>query len=149
MTQEEARAEMFGMLNASWVALAASAVANVYVPEIFWQGQMYPSPPPVDKAYGRATVLHVAGRQQSLAGEGGARRYGRRGMVVVQVFGPMNDGKGLKIAGALAKIVTDTYEGKSSPSGIWFRNVRFNEIGADDGRFQINAYADFQYDEVK
>lgn len=149
MTYGQARDEMFAMLKARWDLFAPATVDNAYTPDVFWQGKVYSTPPPVGKAFARATVLHAAGRQASLAGEGGARRFSRRGMVMVQCFGPNAGSEGLTIAEALGKIVTDTYEGQASPGGIWFRNCRINEVGPDDGWFQVNAYADFIYDEVK
>lgn len=149
MTPAQARDEMFALLRVAWGAGAAAVVGGAYIPVMIWQGQEPSKAPDQGKAYGRATVLHASGSQRSLADETGAKRWDRRGVVMVQCFGPLSGGKGLTIADGLANIALNAYEGKSSPGGAWFRNCRLNEVGASDGLFQINVVAEFQYDEVK
>ncbi|HEY6019460.1 MAG TPA: hypothetical protein VIY48_06050, partial [Candidatus Paceibacterota bacterium] len=105
-------------------------------------------PPDMSKPYARATVLHATGKQATLAGPGGAR-WERRGVCIVQCFGPLKNGRGLTVAEGLATVAKNAYEGKASPEGIWFRNCRINEVGSADGLYQVNAIAEFYYDEVK
>jgi hypothetical protein len=89
----------------------------------------------------------VGGNQASLANDGGRRRWERTGLVTVQIFVPA--GEGLSEAYSLAKTVADAYEGTTTASGVWFRNVRVNEVGADGAWFQVNALIEFIYDEIK
>lgn len=148
MTITEARDELFAMLKAAWDLSAGLAIGGD-TPLVLWQGQENEPRPPADQPYARATVLHSDRNQASLAGADSLRRYDNTGVVIVQCFGPLTGGKGMTTAEALALIAKNAYEGKSSPGGIWFRRCRTNEIGPSDGWYQINAVAEFTYDEVR
>ncbi len=97
--------------------------------------------------WARVTLRNVDGRQGSLAGALGVQRFDRDGLLTVQIFVPA--GEGLSEAHTLSKIVADAYEGVAGDNGIWFRNVRVNEIGPDGDWFQTNVLVDFTYDEIK
>lgn len=145
MTSSEARDEFFTLLKTEWDLLASTVVGGSYTPSILWQGIDETTDPPQGQAYARASVIHSKGEQASLGGS----RWNRKGIIVVQCFGPTGGGNGLTIAEGLAKIAKDAYEGKTSSSGSWFRNCRINEIGVSQGWFQVNTIAEFDYDEVK
>lgn len=104
-------------------------------------------PPTTAAPWARVTVRHFPGGQASLSDDAGAKRWTRNGLITVQIFVPTGEGKAE--AYALAKVVADAYEGKRTPSNVWFRNVRPNEIGPDGAWFQLNVLAEFTYDEVK
>lgn len=91
-------------------------------------------------------VRHAAGQQDSLGGRGN-RSFLRLGVLIVTINTP--SGSGLSEAYALAKVVADAYEGASSPNGVWFRNVRINELGRDGTFYQTNVLVDFEYTETK
>lgn len=95
-----------------------------------------------------ATVIirHAAGQQDTLGGHG-HRSFLRLGVLIVTINTP--SGSGLSEAYALAKVVADAYEGASSPNGVWFRNVRINELGRDGTFYQTNVLVDFEYTETK
>lgn len=96
--------------------------------------------------FARIMVRHASGVQRTL-GEVGHRMFNRSGVVVVTIYAPQE--KGLSESIELAKVAVDAYEGKSSPNGVWFRNVRMNEVGRS-GNFRLtNVLADFTYDETK
>ena len=97
--------------------------------------------------WARVTLQHTDGGQASLTGGLGTTRWGRTGILTVQIFVPT--GEGLSEARSLAKIVTDGFEGTSTTNGVWFRNARINEVGPDGDWFQTNVLIDFIYDEVK
>lgn len=146
MKTSEARDEMFAMLLSAWENGAGDVLG--YLPDILWQGQEK-GPPSLEFAYARASVVHNTGRQASLAGEAGAKRFRRTGILFVQCFAPLGIENPLTIADNLGRIVLDAFEGRSSPGGIWFRSCRLNEIGPTDGWYQVNVIAEFSYDEVK
>ena len=146
MTNTEARDSIFAQFRSYWDQAAYGVLG--LIPTVLWQGQENSSPPSNQEPYARATVLHTAGRQATLAGPGGAR-WERRGVCLIQCFGPVQGGKGLTLAERMATVAKDAFEGKSTPEGVWFRNCRQIDIGSADGWFQINVAADFQYDEVK
>ncbi len=91
-------------------------------------------------------VRHAAGQQDSLGGRG-RRSFLRLGVAIITIHTP--SGSGLSNAYALAKVVADAYEGVSSPNGVWFRNVRVNELGRFGTFFQTNVLIDFEYTETK
>lgn len=97
--------------------------------------------------WARVSLRHATGNQASLRGDAGTTRWDRGGILTVQIFVPT--GEGLSEAYTLAKVVADAYEGTSTPSAVWFRNVRVNEVGPDGEWFQVNVLIDFTYDEIK
>ncbi len=149
MKPDQARDEIFTLLKNAWAAGAGSVVASAYTPALYYQGNEPAAVPPLNLAYGRASLIHVTGRQSSLSGALGTQRYDRRGIIIVQCFGPLDSGKGMTIAEGLAIVANGAYEGVASPGGAWFRYSRLNEVGPKDGWFAINAVTDFLYDEVK
>lgn len=105
--------------------------------------------------WARWRCQHVNGNQSSLATVNGKRRWARTGNVIVQVFTPLNASE--LSAYDTGEVVVGAYEGKRTPSGVWFRNVRIIEINRDiDGGIsanvsswiQRNVYADFLYDQI-
>lgn len=146
MTITEARDEIFGMLKVHW-DLHAGDIFNPPAP-IIWQGQVAKQPSN-EYPFARATVLHGSAGQSTL-NTPLSIRWKRNGVVIIQCFGPLSSARGLAIAEALATVAKDAYEGQASVGGIWFRNCRVNEVGPTaDGWYQVNAIADFTYDEVK
>lgn len=98
--------------------------------------------------WARITVQHFGANQATLSSDvSNRRRWRRNGLVTVQIFTPF--GTGLSMADRLAMIALGAYEGKDTPSGVWFRNVKSQEIGQSDSWFQTNVSAEFEYDEVK
>jgi hypothetical protein len=103
--------------------------------------------PASDTPFARPRIRHTTGGQASLSGGLGTSRFERIGFLLVAIYTPQ--GSGLTNAYSLAKIVADAFEGTASPNGVWFRNVRINEIGPDGDFFVTNVVVDFVYDEVK
>ena len=100
-----------------------------------------------ENAWATTQIRHAAGRQTTLASANGSSRFAREGLLTIQIFAP--GGKGLQDAYALAKVAVDAYEGSATPGGVWFRNVRLNEVGRDGKFFQVNVLVEFLYDELK
>lgn len=98
-------------------------------------------------AWGRVGMFHTGGGQASLSNTMGRRRWERRGFVMISLFTPQGDG--LSTSDEICKIVMDALEGATTPSGVWFRHARINEVGVDGAWHQANVLADFSYDEVK
>lgn len=96
--------------------------------------------------YLRVKVNHVLGQQETLGGAG-ARMFSRSGFVSFIVNIPANTP--LHIAYFFAKQIMDVYEGNASPNGVWFRNVRINELGENRAHWQLQVLVDFEYEEVK
>lgn len=106
-----------------------------------------PQTPKTETPWARVTIRHNRGEQETLANALGNRLFMRDGLITVQVFTP--SGKGLTRAYELAKVAADAFEGRATPGGVWFKNVRLREIGPDGNWFQVNVIADFEYNEAK
>lgn len=94
-----------------------------------------------------AFLVRTAGSGPPTLGGVGHRSFGRFGTAIARVFTPT--GKGLSEGYALAKSISDVYEGVSTPNGVWFRNVRTQEIGKEGSFFEMQVLIEFQYDEIK
>lgn len=145
MDYEAARDSIQGHFNAYWVANSA-AVNGGKVPVVEWDNLEKLDPKPVGAAWARCTVQHQLGVQRTL-GETGTRRFGRAGLVTVQLFVPV--AVGLTLADRLSKIAADAFEGKSTVDGVWFRNTSVREVGPDASWLQTNIVSAFEYDQVK
>jgi hypothetical protein len=91
-------------------------------------------------------VRHATGNQDNLGGTGN-RNFVRTGTAIASIFTPT--GNGLSESYTLAKVVSDAYEGKSSDNGVWFKNVRIQEIGRESQFYHLNVLIDFEYSETK
>lgn len=91
-------------------------------------------------------IRHASGSQRTMGGIG-KRMFQRNGTVIISIFTLV--GKGLSESNTLATLVTDAYEGLSSPNGVWFRNVTANEIGKESTFTQTNVLIEFEYTEIK
>lgn len=100
-----------------------------------------------EKPWAAVTLKHASGFQSTLSGVTGSKTFKRLGLLTTQIFVPT--GKGLQEAYDLAKVISDAFEGTSTPGGVWFTNVRLNEVGRDGEFFQLNVIIEFSYDEIK
>lgn len=146
-TIEQARDDILTLFKDAWEADPISEDVLL----VYWD---IPNSAPTDAgtdenpvSWARVTVQHTGSSQASLSGDSGARRWRRVGLVTVQIFTPY--GTGLSLADKLSMVATRAFEGKSTPSGIWFRDVSPQEIGQDSIWFQTNVSASFEYDEVR
>ncbi len=118
---------------------------DVFSHEIYWES-VQKDRDTTEDPWASASIRHAIGRQQSLGGIGG-RDFQRIGTLIIAIYVP--GGKGLQTAYELARISANAYEGITSPNGVWFRDVRIQEIGRDGNYFQINVLAEFEYYETK
>lgn len=149
LTYEEARDYILDHFKSQWDA-NAPAVNGGSAPAVEYQNVAPALSPLADgnKAWARVSVRHVSGEQRSFGGLG-ARVFTRYGLVTVQVFVPAGK-QGLVLADRLGKVAADAFEGEETSTGdVWFRNVSYREVGIDNGWFQVNAMAEFEYDAVK
>lgn len=142
-----ARDEILGLFHTYWTA-QTPAINDGKPVHVEWPGVDSGSPPPASEAWARIVLRHAASRQLTLA-PAGQRRFLRPGLITVQVFTPLSAGNGLSFAEKLGIIARDAFEGRSTDSGIWFRNARLQEVGPDGEWYQMNLTVEFQYDEVR
>lgn len=149
MNHTEASDAILAAFAAYWSANAPAQNGGVE-PEVRWPGVDEGELPDGSVAWCRVTLRHFPAGQRTL-GPIGARRFARNGVVTVQVFAPLLAGRGDTQAQALAIIARDAFEGKTAGAGegVWFRATQVREVGPDRAWFQMNATADFEYDEIK
>jgi len=137
----QARDEMLAKFLEAWLANEVSAALPVIYGDVV--GDI-----PNSGAWARISVRHNIGGAATLGGEVGNRRFRHEGLVMVQVF--TEHGKGQVDSDTLAEIAKDAFEGEvTSPGRVIFRNVRINEVGLDGQWFQVNVFAEFEYDVIK
>jgi len=136
-TYAQAVDDILGVFKAAWDPTSHTALYTNVKGEV----------PSGEDPWARVNLQHTGGNQASLTGGLGTTRWARMGFLAVQIFVPI--GEGLSEAHALAKIISDAFEGASTANGVWFRNVRVNEVGPDGDWYQVNVVVDFEYDEVK
>lgn len=92
-------------------------------------------------------IKHVRSSLSTLSGVVGTRTFTRYGLITIQIFTKI--GNGLQESYTLAKTLSDSFEGNTTPGGVRFRDVRLNEVGRDGQFFQLNVVIEFEYDEIK
>ena len=139
LTYAEANDEMLAVVKSAFDSLSGS-------PNIYWES-VAGDRATNDEPFFQVFLRHRTGGQAGFPSATGAAMYRREGDITIQCFHPI--GRGLSSAYADAKVFSDAFEGKSTSGGIWFRNVRINEIGRDGQFNQLNLIVEFVYDEIK
>jgi hypothetical protein len=116
------------------------------VPIVYYEGIGRPDRPDPVRPWAQTSLRHAAGSQATLSDDTGRRRFQKVGIVAISIFAPL--AKGLELGELLAEIAKAAFEGRSTPGGVWFRNVRILEVGIDGPWFQWNVLAEFRYDEL-
>ncbi len=130
-----------------WNSAKTSSVVG-YVPDIRWQNVEEPSIPDGSKFWGRVSTQTVFEEQTSLAGNESKKRYTSSGLVFVQIFCPKSNAQANEFGKKLAEVARNSFRGKSTPSKVWFRNARINELSPEDLFYRFNVVAEFEYDEL-
>ena len=146
-TFSQARDEIQALFQSAWNA-NSPALNGGTAPRVEWDGVSDGTSRDPAKPYAAVFVRH-SGSSQATLGRVGQRRFNRRGLVVVQVYTPINNRVGLSLAESFAIIARNAYEGVGTSSGIWFRNTRINEIGPDKSWYRMDVLSEFEYDELK
>ena len=92
------------------------------------------------------SLRHVMGRQASLAGEDGKRKWNNDGLIYIQVRCPAIGG--LTAINSLVKMGIESIRGKTTPGGVWFRNVVGKEDAPKDGNSRAIITGEFTYQEI-
>jgi len=134
MTYEEGRDAIYSIFLAVW--------GDEW--PIAWGG-IAATVPRDNTPWAKVVLKHTDGRQATLAGEHGTRRFSRSGFVVISIFVPV--GNGQTKAYQLAQLVSNAYE--DARLDVWFRNTRIKEQGASGAFEQVDVLSDFSFDEVR
>lgn len=136
VTYQQAVDDMLGMLKSAWDPTGH---------KMFWENDRDDRETDLSP-WAAVIVRHATGQQDTLGGKG-SREFLRLGTIMVMINTPSSSG--LSNGYVLAKVVTDAFEGETSPNGVWFRDVRINEIGREGTFYKTNALIDFEYYETK
>lgn len=140
--------EMYALFFEAWKAGAAE-FNDGEVPVVKWPYKFDGKGNPVDSVWARVSRQTVREGQAALVnGENGGRVYTSDGLLFVQIFAPLNDAKAGWRLLKLAMLARDSFRGQSTPGGVWFRNMRIQELPADAKSYQIKVVTEYQYDEL-
>ena len=102
--------------------------------------------------WARWALDYASGRQTTFA-KVGERKFEKMGLVYVTVLTPM--GAGLTNARTASEIAVAAYEGKRTPGGVTFRNVRIESEGHGQGTGRNKSWwttlvvAEFNYEHLR
>lgn len=99
-----------------------------------------------NSAWVRLSVQFTLGGIAALANLGD-RLFRNLGIVFVQVFTPVGEGKSANTV--LATQARGTFRGVQLAGGLWFRNETIVDVGPDGKWYQQNVQAEFIFDEVE
>ncbi len=137
MTSEEATDLMLAVVNATALA---------YSPAIPMRYLDVPGDPPAENVvWARGSVLHATGGQGSLTGGNGTTLYENKGLLLVEVYAPVGDGKvaGRRAAQAFLNAI------RSYRGAVWFRGMHMQEAGRDGAFERFDVKTNFEYDDVR
>lgn len=140
MTSQQAQDEIFARVRA--LAQQAPTV------EVVWPSTIVLAPKADNVAWSRVTLVHTGGGQASLGCANGRRRWGRSGVLTVQVFWPIRD-DGANKSFAVACRFRNGFESFATPGGAWFREATATQVGNDKAWHQSNFVTNFLYEEIR
>lgn len=139
LTFDEAYDEILAMFRGGWINSAGFPVFYEDVAD-----DRKASDDPFAKVFvnfGESRQIGYGGGQE------GIRLYSRAGDLRCELH--TLAGNGLLDSLRLVKVITDTFEGKRTPGGVWFRSINVVDIGRN-GAFRITDVAVmFNFDERK
>lgn len=149
-TYEQFIDDTFKMFNDAWQS-GAGAIVGSDVPPVYWVGKESKTKPPLDNYWARVSTQGVVAPQSTMKSgiaPDEKQRYTPAGLLFVQLFCPMGRANSFVIGRRLSMLVQDTFRGAQSPNGVWFRNVRINEIDPDSNAYRFNIVAEYEYDDI-
>jgi len=105
-----------------------------------------------EEIWARWNLDYLSGRQATF-NRTGSRKFEKRGLIYISVFSPL--GAGLESARDASEVAIRAYEGKRTPSDVWFRNVRIESEGHGHGGGRNKSWwttlvvAEFVYDHLR
>jgi hypothetical protein len=93
-------------------------------------------------------TIRTTSRTQGAFGSGqDARRFDEIGLLICEVYAPI--GSGMKQCYTLCELIKNAYEGVSTNNGVWYRNARIQEAGAEGEWTHANVLVDWESQEYK
>lgn len=141
-TAAEAYNDTIGKFATKW----ATTSLPVKYPNVPVDAAMQTAIDSGETAWARVTYKPNLRDQTSLASSGNAK-YTAQGVVIVDIFTPTGDGGTL--SRTLYSLVETAFEGISTLNGVWYRQVRTEDIGQDGHYWHTQTIAEWSYDEVR
>lgn len=141
--------EMFALFNAAWQNNTSAIVG--YVPTLYWPGIIPEDTPDASKYWGRVSQQTVTEEQSTLSndeGLPGSKCFTINGLIFVQLFCPVSDVSAMQTGRLLAVVAKKAFRGKTTSSGVVFRNARINELSPENNAIRFNVVAEYEYDEI-
>lgn len=145
-TPSIARDEVFQFFTSEFVNLPIEC-------ELLYQGKVSPNKP--RNFWARLSMTQVLSSQSAfvLTDEPGQcpHEYETSGLIYVQVFAPISAEDSFAFGDLLATKARDIFRRAGTPSGVWFRNARYNELPVrpNDTEYRWNVVVEYEYNEVK
>lgn len=151
LTPQQARKEMFALVDECWKARAAAIVG--YIPEIRWQGVEEPKLPGADKFWMRVGTTTVttrqSGHQMPDAPDRSPVVYDNHGFITLQQFAPMKGRDVWSKGELLSELGQRMFMASETGGAVWFRNPRIRELNNDGTWYRWNVIADYQFSQTK
>ncbi len=148
-TPQQAREEVYELFTNDWKA-SAGVILNP-IPEIRYQGKEKGEVP--QGAFVRISMQQVRSSQSAHTmrddPEASGTQYTTYGLIFVQVFVPVSLRDGYFKGELLATFARDIFRARETPSGVWFRNARFNELEPEGSKHRWNVSVEYEYNEIK
>lgn len=141
--------EINSLFYEKWKAETTSIVG--YIPKVYWQGVEERETPDSSKFWARLSRQTVGEEQATLSnceGLPGQKKYEAYGLVFIQIFCPKSETQAFNLGKLLAKVARNSFRGKRTPGGIWFRNVRINELEPEELYERFNVVTEYEYNEL-
>lgn len=130
-TLDQAKDEV---LTAFFTAWSLQAIP----PVVYFDGLPDPARPLPGHPWAQVVIRHVSGRRVTFQ----PSHFEHTGIVTIAVYGiDRDDGQ------TRAEVARDAFEGQCTPGGVWFRDVKVVEVGADDAWYHWNVLAEFRWEE--
>lgn len=150
ISQQNARKEMFLVVNTIWEARAAVIVG--YVPDIRFQGVEEAALPGADKFWARCSTNNVTTRQvgHRMVEDGVSDVvYRTNGFITLQIFAPMKGADSYAKGELLSEIGQVMFMARETAGSVWFRNPRIRELDNDGTWYRWNVLADYEFDQIR
>lgn len=146
MTPVEAKDEARSRFNTGWTA----ATVLTPMPVIRWEGKEQGDIP--ETYFVRFSMKQVKTPQVSFGEENNdgssSKKFENNGLIMVQVFAPRTAEDSSHIGDLLAVEARDIFRGGETPGGMWFRNMRINELPHDGTYYRWNVIVEYVFTET-
>lgn len=147
LTPITAKDELYGFVHDSFAAYLISANAKC---EMRWQGKLIASNlQNISVRFSVQTVLSTLKGYVSNDEGRDLKLYETSGLFFGHIEVTMSEPDAFRKGDLLATALRDIVADVDTPSGMWLRNARFNELPNDSQFYKWNVVAELQYDEVK